>query len=62
MKRAKLIKHLLDNGCALKREGGSHSIYVNLKTGIQNAIPRHAEIGDVFCNEICKQLGLPKVK
>ncbi|MCL2073889.1 MAG: type II toxin-antitoxin system HicB family antitoxin [Marinilabiliaceae bacterium] len=26
------------------------------------AVPRHREIGDVFCNEICKQLGIPKIK
>jgi predicted RNA binding protein YcfA (HicA-like mRNA interferase family) len=62
MKRNKLIKHLLDNNCVFKREGGDHSIYINLKTSKRTAIPRHIEIGDVFCNEICKQLGIPKIK
>jgi predicted RNA binding protein YcfA (HicA-like mRNA interferase family) len=62
MKRNKLIKHLFSNGCVLKREGASHSIYINLKTGKRNAIPRHIEIGDDLCNEICKQLGIPKIK
>ncbi len=29
MKRKELIRHLEANGCPLKREGGSHSIYWN---------------------------------
>ena len=62
MKRNKLIKYLLDNGCALKREGGDHTLYINLITGNRSAIPRHTEIGDVLCNEICKQLGIEKIK
>jgi len=62
MKRSQLIKHLLDNNCILKREGVNHSIYINLHTGKKNAVPRHNEIGDFFCNEICMQLGIPKIK
>jgi hypothetical protein len=30
------------------------------KTNHSSAIPRHNEINDVFCNEICKQLNIPK--
>ena len=62
MKRNQLIKHLLSNGCVLKREGGNHSVYINVKTRKRNAVPRHNEIGDIFCNEICKQLGIPPIK
>ena len=62
MKRTKLIKHLLANKCVFKREGSNHTIYQNLKTGKKNAIPRHNEIGDMLCNEICKQLGIPMMK
>jgi len=62
MKRNKLIKHLLANGCAFKREGGDHTLFINLINGNRSAVPRHAEIGDVFCNQICKQLGVPKIK
>ena len=29
---------------------------------IRIPIPRHAELGDIFCNEICTQLGIPKIK
>jgi predicted RNA binding protein YcfA (HicA-like mRNA interferase family) len=62
MKRAKLVKHIADYGCIFEREGGNHTIFINPKTFKTSAIPRHAEIGDVFCNEICKQLGIPKIK
>jgi predicted RNA binding protein YcfA (HicA-like mRNA interferase family) len=62
MKRSQLIKHIIENGCIFKREGSNHSIYMNLKTGKKTAIPRHNEIKDTFCNEICKQLEIPKIK
>ena len=62
MKRNKLIKYLLTNGCALRREGAGHSIYENLITGKRTSIPRHSEIKDTVCNEICKQLEVPKIK
>jgi predicted RNA binding protein YcfA (HicA-like mRNA interferase family) len=62
MKRTKLIKYLEIHDCVFFREGGNHTVYVNIKTRKKTAIPRHIEIGDVFCNEICKQLGIPKIK
>lgn len=62
MKRNKLIKHLEDNGCAFRREGSNHSIFINLVTGKRTAIPRHREIEDELCVEICKQLGIPRIK
>jgi mRNA interferase HicA len=62
MKRNQLIKHLDDHGCAFKREGSSHTIYINLTTRKRAAVPRHTEIKDSLCNEICKQLGVPKIK
>jgi predicted RNA binding protein YcfA (HicA-like mRNA interferase family) len=62
MKRSQLIKHITENGCIFKREGSNHAIYMNLKTGKKTAIPRHNEIKDTFCNAICKQLEIPKIK
>ena len=62
MKRLKLINHLTENGCILYREGGNHTIFFNPQTMETSAIPRHNEIGDLFCNNICKQLGIPKIK
>jgi mRNA interferase HicA len=62
MKRNQLLQHLDNHGCIFKREGSSHSIYMNLKTRKRTAVPRHSEIKDALCNEICKQLGVPKIK
>jgi len=62
MKRNQLIQHLDNHDCIFKREGSNHSIYMNLKTRKRTAIPRHSEIKDTLCNEICKQLGVPKIK
>ena len=59
MKRNQFIKHLIENDCIFKREGSNHSIYMNSKTGKRTSIPRHNEIKDTLCNEICKQLGVP---
>ena len=44
MKRQALLKHLRRHGCYLKREGGSHSLWVNPLTGQIETIPRHSEI------------------
>ena len=62
MKRNQLIKHLNETGCLFFREGSNHTIYYNPKTNKIAPIPRHNEIKDTFCNEICKQLGVPKIK
>lgn len=62
MKRATLIKYLLENNCILFREGSSHSVYINKKGKGMSAIPRHSEIGDRLAVEICKQLEIPKIK
>ena len=62
MKRSKLIKHLNDNGCIFKREGSNHTIFKNIITGKRTAIPRHVEIDDDLCADICKQLEIPKIK
>jgi len=62
MKRQKLINYLNAYNCVLKREGSSHSIFENTITGKRTPMPRHDELGDIFCNEICKQLGVPKIK
>lgn len=46
MKRQALLCHLRKNGCYLKREGGSHSLWVNPLTGAVETVPRHNEIPD----------------
>lgn len=60
MKRRDLIRHIMQHGCALLREGGSHSVYVNRAALKSTAIPRHQEINDFLAMKICKDLQIPK--
>ncbi len=62
MKRNALLKYLRKNGCYLKREGGSHSLWMNPKTGTVEAVPRHSEIPDILARKICKGLSIPDIK
>jgi len=61
MKRGALIKHLRRNGCYLKREGGSHSLWQNPETGHTEAIPRHVEIPNRLVRKICKALSIKEI-
>ncbi|MBM4053805.1 MAG: type II toxin-antitoxin system HicA family toxin [Planctomycetes bacterium] len=46
MKRRDLERRLRIAGCYLKREGKSHSLWINPKNGVIEAVPRHNEIKD----------------
>ncbi|MBT6048777.1 MAG: type II toxin-antitoxin system HicA family toxin [Candidatus Scalindua sp.] len=48
-------------GCFLKREGSSHSLWCNPKTGHVEAIPRHNEIPNKLIKKIVKSLNLPEL-
>ena len=56
MKRKDLERKLRFAGCYLKREGASHSLWVNPKNGALEAVPRHAEIKDPLAKKILKNL------
>ncbi|HDJ28276.1 MAG TPA: type II toxin-antitoxin system HicA family toxin [Proteobacteria bacterium] len=43
-------------GCYLKREGSSHSLWINPKIGIIEAIPPHQEIKEPLARKILKNL------
>ncbi len=61
MKRRELVKHLLDNGCALLREGGKYSVFRHEESGREVAVTRHPELEDYAAKKICKQLGIPPI-
>ena len=61
MKRGDLLRHLRRHGCYLKREGGSHSLWCNPRTGAVEAVPRHTEIANILARKICRNLGVPEV-
>ena len=58
MKRQALLKHLRLHGCRLKREGRSHSLWINPATGEVEAVPRHIEISNLLARKICRELGV----
>ncbi|MGA1196691.1 MAG: type II toxin-antitoxin system HicA family toxin, partial [Candidatus Latescibacterota bacterium] len=55
------LKHLRRNGCYLKREGRSHSIWTNPQTGQIETVPRHTEIPDLLIKKICRGLSIPEI-
>ena len=59
MKRRDLIQHIESHGCVLLREGGKHSLYVNLNNNQTSAVPRHREINEFLVRKICRDLGIP---
>jgi mRNA interferase HicA len=60
MNRRDLIRHLMNHGCELVREGGKHSWWGNPKTGRRSAVPRHNEISNMLVRKICRDLGIPE--
>jgi predicted RNA binding protein YcfA (HicA-like mRNA interferase family) len=61
MKREAFLRHLRRQGCFLKREGRSHSLWCNPRTGQVEAVPRHTEIPNKLAKKICLGLSVPKV-
>jgi mRNA interferase HicA len=56
MKRRELERRLRLAGCILKREGGSHLLWTNPRTGTVEAVPRHPEIKEPLAIKILKSL------
>ena len=56
MKRKDLEKKLRIAGCYLKREGSSHSLWINPKSGIVETVPRRKEIKESLANKILRNL------
>ncbi|MQY77909.1 MAG: addiction module toxin, HicA family [Bacteroidetes bacterium] len=56
MKRHDFIKHLVKNNCKMLREGGNHSIFVNQVNNKISSVPRHRELKNNLCRNICKDL------
>ncbi len=54
MKRRDLERRLRELGVVPHREGGSHSIFRNPKTGQLIPVPRHAEINERLAEKILR--------
>jgi predicted RNA binding protein YcfA (HicA-like mRNA interferase family) len=62
MKRSEFIKYLHQNDCSLYREGSKHSVFVNNSNSKRVTVPRHTELHNDFCKEMCKQLSIPIIR
>jgi len=56
MKRQDLERRMRIAGCYLKREGASHSLWINPKSGATEAVPRHTDIKEPLAKKILKNL------
>ena len=56
MKRRDLERRLRMAGCYMKREGRSHSLWINPRNGVVEAVPRHAEIKEPLAKKILRNL------
>ena len=62
MKRRQLVKHIEACGCEFYGEGAKHSKVRNPETGKKTTIPRHTEIDNDLARDICKQLGIERIR
>ena len=62
MKRHKLVKHLLGEGCIFVREGAKHSVFFNPLTKRSSTVPRHSDIDNFLAEKICRDLGVKNIK
>ena len=52
MKRKELIRQLENAGCVLLRHGSRHDVYVNVKNGRKQPVPRHSEVDEQLAKHI----------
>jgi len=57
MKRADLVRKLLDAGCVLVRHGGKHDWYTNPTSKTSQPVPRHTDINEHLARHILRKLG-----
>lgn len=62
MKHRQLTEYPEAHGCEWDGEGKRHSKYKSSATGKKTTVPRHIEIDNDLAKEICKQLGIEKVR
>lgn len=54
MKRADLIRRIVELGAELIREGGEHTYFKNPRTGYGISVPRHREIKEGLANRLIR--------
>ncbi len=46
MKRKDVIRRIAELGAVFVREGASHTVYKNPRTGVLLVVPRHSEVSE----------------
>jgi mRNA interferase HicA len=59
VKRREFERHLRQHGCFLHHHGTHHDIWVNVATGAQAPVPRHATFKRGTVRAICQRLAVP---
>jgi len=58
MKRTQLIQYLKANQCSLQYKGAKHLLFIHEVSKSRSTIPLKAEIKDLLCKKICKDIGV----
>jgi hypothetical protein len=56
MKRGVLIKKIKAQGCVFIKHGKKHDVYKNIRTGIEERVPRHNDINENLAKHIIRNL------
>ena len=60
MNRRQFERYLRQRGCVPHREGGNHTIWINLATQQKAPVPRHTTLKLPTALKICRLLGIPE--
>ena len=52
MKRGVLLKRILAQGCVFIKHGKKYDVYRNLRSGVEERIPRHNDISENLAKHI----------
>ncbi len=59
MKKKRLVRYLVSQGCFQYRQGSDHEFWRSADGQCGAALPRHAEIKTPTMRRICRELGIP---
>ncbi len=59
MKKQRLVRHMIEHGCVLYRQGGEHEYWRSTNGKQGTHVPRHREINYRTARAICNDLNIP---
>lgn len=61
MRRSELLLRIRHHGCVLRREGRSHSLWMNPRTGSLSAVPKRPDLPDALALRIKRALSITDI-